>query len=95
MAAPAACLDVLCAAGLFGCRCQLPLRLPMPLLMPMPAPKNKSSPQAGSRGPRAEGGRELLPSPSRTYPEAWWLRALLASVLQAASLAFLKIALPH
>ena len=29
--------------------------------------KNKS-PQAGSRGPRAEGGRELLPSPSRTYP---------------------------
>ena len=39
--------------------------------------KNKSSPQVGLERPRAEGGRELLPSPSRTYPEAWWLRFLL------------------
>ena len=46
--------------------------------------KNKSSPQARAERPRAQGGRELLPSPSRTYPEAWWLQFLLASVLQAA-----------
>ena len=32
--------------------------------------KNKSSPQAWLEKLRAEGGRELLPSPSRTYQEA-------------------------
>ena len=47
-------------ASLFG--------LPMPMLMPAPAPKKKSSPRLEPERPRAEGGRELLPSPSRTYP---------------------------
>ena len=71
MAAPAACLDVLCAAGLFGCQCQ-PVR-------PANANANASSSskinhlQGRVERPHAEGGRELFSSPSRAYPEAWWL----------------------
>ena len=44
--------------------------------------KNKSSPQAGLERPRAEGGLGLLPSPSRTYPEAWACGFCLLVVLQ-------------
>ena len=75
MAAPRAflevCAQLCCSAANASC-----LLLPMAMLMPAPAPQNinKSSPQAGLERPRAEGGRELLRSPSRTYPEALWLR---------------------
>ena len=50
--------------------------------------KNKASPQAGLERPRAEGVRELLPSPSRAYPEAWGVLLCLLVSLQAASSQF-------
>ena len=54
--------------------------------------KNKSSPQVGLERPRAEGGRELLPSPSRAYPEVSDLgRCLLVSYRPLARI--LKLAL--